>query len=91
MSVMVVTYDLREPGRNYQPLYDALAKYKRCHALESSWFIDTPQSPSDVRDALCKTVDSGDQVYVMRLHKHWASCRAEDCTTWLKDDSRTWD
>jgi hypothetical protein len=28
MTVYVVNYDLRKPGRNYQPLWDRLAAWK---------------------------------------------------------------
>jgi hypothetical protein len=91
MSVLLVSYDLRKPGRNYEPLYEALKKYRYCHALESAWFIDTSESPSVVRDKLCKLVDSGDQIYVNRLHNHWGACRKEACTDWLQQAARTWD
>jgi hypothetical protein len=91
MTVLIVTYDLRKPGRNYDDLYAAIRKYKHCHALDSSWFIDTSDEPSVVRDKLCAAVDGGDQIYVMRLRKHWAACRNEACTEWLKDTTRTWD
>lgn len=91
MSVMMVGYDLRKPGRNYQPLYDALNRYTNCHALESMWFIDTRKSAADVRTELCKHVDPNDQIYVIRLHRDWGACRTENCTTWLNDSSRSWD
>jgi hypothetical protein len=91
MGVLSVSYDLRQPGRNYQPLYDALARYQHCHALESLWFIDTGRTCAQVRGDLCGLVDRNDQVYVIRLHRDWAACQGEPCTEWLNDPSRTWD
>ncbi len=91
MSVLSVSYDLRKPGRNYESLYAALRKYTYCHMLESYWLIDTKQEPEAVRDALCKLVDSNDQIVIFRLHQHWASCMKDRCTEWLKESNRTWD
>lgn len=90
MAVYAVTYDLRAPGREYNDLYKAIKRYTCCHALDSTWFIDTNSTAAEVRDALCETVDKGDQIYVLRLRKAWAACRTEDCTKWIKSDSRTW-
>lgn len=91
MSVLLVGYDLRNPGRNYDDLYRAIMRYSHCHALESMWFIDTQESPVQVRDKLCDVVDADDQIYVMRLRKNWAACRTEDCSKWLKSEARSWD
>jgi hypothetical protein len=33
--ILCVNYDLRAPGRNYQPLYDALTRYTYCHMAVS--------------------------------------------------------
>ena len=91
MSVLLISYTLRQPGKDYEPLWAALRKFKHCHALESAWFIDTNIGPADVRTALCKLVDQNDQIYVNRLHQHWAACRKEQCSEWLKSPERTWD
>lgn len=91
MSVLVVSYDLRKPGRNYDGLYEALKQWDRCHALESFWLLDTKDDPASVRDILSKEIDAGDQLYVMRLHKHWAAHKKDGCTEWLKASGRTWD
>src|ERR1041384_6112689 len=87
MSVLLVHYDLRKPGRNYEPLYEALKKYRYCHALGCALFLDATEPPESVRDKLCRLVDSGDQIYIHRLRRHWATCRKEVCTEWLKDSS----
>lgn len=91
MSVLLVGYDLSKPGRDYPKLHAAIERYEHCHALDSMWFIDTKQGPAEVRDALCKVVDKNDQLYVMRLQRHWAACRTDPCTEWLKSSARTWD
>lgn len=91
MSVLLVSYDLNSPGQDYDPVWAALRKYTHCHALESTWFLDTTKSPSEVRDQLCALVDKNDQIFVFRLRKHWAACRSDPGTKWLKDAGRSWD
>lgn len=91
MSVLIVSYDLRAPGRNYDPLYKKLRTYTHCHALESTWFLDTTKSASDVRTELCKEVDANDQIFVIKAKHSWAACKGDNATTWLKDPNRSWD
>ena len=89
MSVYIVTYDLKSPGRNYQPIYDYLKRFKNCHGLESVWLIDTAIDSSQIRDDLQKLVDSNDVIFVVELKQHWASLRFT-CSAWLKDTTRSW-
>lgn len=91
MSVLLVTYDLDQPGRNYAGLIAAIKKRTWCHALDSVWFLDTDDSPGTVRDELSKELDTGDQLYVFRLRKHWAAHKKDASTEWLKADKRSWD
>mgnify|MGYP000899848948 CR=1 FL=1 len=91
MSVLLVGYDLNSPGQNYNDLISAIERYTCCHALDSMWFIDTASDPADVRDNLGAYIDKGDQLYVMKLRRHWAASFKDDCTGWLKSSSRTWD
>jgi hypothetical protein len=89
MAVMLVTYDLKAPGRNYQPVWDYLRKFAYCKDLESVWLIDTVLSTDDVRNVLGTLVDSNDKVFVVRLQRDWAA-RHYGCADWLNDDQRNW-
>lgn len=89
MSVYIITYDLKKPGRNYDNLYSALQKYAYCHKVESVWLLDSSKSASDIRDDLKDHVDGNDVIFVAELKNHWASYNYE-CTEWLKSASRTW-
>lgn len=91
MSVLLVTYDLDKPNRNYDGLIAAIKKRTWCHALDSAWFLDTPDSPAAVRDELSEELDTGDQLYVFRLRKHWAAHKKDSSTDWLKSEKRSWD
>lgn len=94
MSVLLVSYDLKGDDSDYHQLIQALESYGRgryCWAQKSVWFLDTLKTPSEVRDYLMSYIKSNDDLFVVRLHKHWAVSRTNHSTTWLKDPGRRWD
>lgn len=82
MAILLVTYDLKQPGRNYQPVYDYLKQFTYCKGMESAWLIDTNISTGNVRDALRAIVDANDAVFVVKITSDWASWNY-NCATWL--------
>lgn len=53
MSSIIIEYDLRQPGRDYEALYNAIESYEAwAHVTESTWLIKTEDSCVQVRDAL---------------------------------------
>lgn len=45
MALYIISYDLREPDRDYTGLYDALKGFSNWwHYLESTWIIKTTHS-----------------------------------------------
>lgn len=91
MSVLAINYDLKTPGKDYTQLYAAIKSYVWCHIVDSCWLIDTTKSPGEVRDHLRSYVDNNDEVFVVRLHQHWATTFKDTSTEWLQSASRTWD
>ena len=89
MAIMVVTYDLRKPDRNYQSLYDYLKTFNYCWHIESVWMLDTDQSAVQIRDGMRAHVEPQDRIFVARLMHEWAALNY-DCSNWLNDSSRTW-
>ncbi len=67
MAVYAVSYDLRAPGRNYEPLWERLRQYTHAKALESYWLVDTTWSATQVRDDLKRLVDANDMILVAQL------------------------
>lgn len=89
MAVVLVTYDLKAPGRNYQPVYDYLKTFTWCKDLESVWLLDTTTSTQTIRDELQKRVDGNDKVFVVRLTQTWNSLNF-GCAEWLNRPGRGW-
>ena len=89
MAVILVTYDLKKPGRNYQPVHDYLKTFTYCKGLESVCLLDTAQSTETIRDALTKLVDANDSTFVVRLAHTWNSWNYT-CGDWLNAPGRNW-
>jgi hypothetical protein len=89
MSVLMVTYDLKQPGRDYTPVHRYLKQFAYCKDLESFWLLDTTMTAEQVRDGLKAHVDSNDKVFVARLGGNWGSYNF-GCAAWLNESSRRW-
>lgn len=90
MAIILVTYDLKQPGRDYAPVHAYLKTFSYCKGLESVWLLDTQQACSTIRDGLRARIDSNDEVFVARLYpREWASWNYY-CAEWLNDSARSW-
>jgi hypothetical protein len=89
MALLLVTYDLKQPGRNYQPVYDYLKRFTYCKDMESVWLLDTTTPPAGIRDHLKTLIDANDKVFVAKLSGQWASWNY-GCADWLNKPERTW-
>jgi hypothetical protein len=90
MSVLLISYDLRQPGRDYEPLHKWLRTFTHCQGLESVWLLDTGWTTVQVRDELRKLTDDNDRVFVCQLApRAWASSNYT-CGEWLSAPARTW-
>lgn len=89
LAIYVVTYDLKQPGRNYAPVHEYLKRFTYCKGLESVWLLDTTATPATIRDQLRSLVDGNDSVFVARLQGEWASFNY-GCGEWLNDPKRNW-
>ena len=68
MTSMIIEYDLRSPGRNYDELYKEIRSYDVwARITESTWFIKTGESCAQVRDKLLAHMDDNDRIFVAPL------------------------
>jgi hypothetical protein len=89
MSVALVTYELKTPGRNYQPVFDYVRTFTHCKEMETVWLLDTPQAIAEIRDRLRTLIEPTDIVLVVRLTAEWASS-CFNCGNWLNKTERGW-
>lgn len=68
MSSKIIEYDLRQPGRDYDALYEAIKSYGTwARITESTWFIKTEATCVQVRDKLLSVMDTNDRLFVGEL------------------------
>ena len=87
MSAHIITYDLSQPGRNYDELYARIKSYPAYAMItESSWAVATNRSPEEVRDHLVQALDRNDTLFISTLgDSAWAGL-SRDIADWLKEN-----
>ena len=66
MSVYIVSYDLRKPDFDYQPLYDALAVLKAKRIQKSVWGVNSSSTPKIIFEYLWQHLHSThDRIFVI--------------------------
>lgn len=86
MTAYVITYDLSEPERNYDDLYERIKSYGSwAHVVESTWMVATSGTARSVRDHLKDVLDSNDKLFVGKVSAPaaWAGL-SKDVADWLK-------
>ena len=91
--ILVITYDLHNPGRDYDSVAEAIKEHSGswAHPQGSVWFVDTQFDPAKWRDLLHAAGDDNDEYFVCQLRQYWASRNMDtDVTDWLKSPYRNW-
>jgi hypothetical protein len=83
-----INYDLKRPGRDYQPVYDYIKSHGTwCHLLESMWLIRTTKSATQVRDELNRLVDANDMIATFDVSgDEWATSFSNSQTNWMHNN-----
>jgi hypothetical protein len=89
MPVYQISYDLQDPGQDYENLYDEIKNLGSwTHILESTWLVDCEiSSAGDVRDELMDEIDNNDKLFVAKISSGWGwgTSFSDDSTSWIKD------
>lgn len=87
--MLLVTYDLKKPGRDYADLYEVLKSASSwAKPAESVWLLKTNISCSDWIEKIKKVVDSNDVVFVIKVTQTWASYNvSKKVVEWIKNPS----
>jgi CRISPR/Cas system-associated endoribonuclease Cas2 len=77
MSFYLVSYDLRKPDFDYQPLYDELESLDASRIQESVWVLCSKQTSEQILEALWAHVHSErDRLLVSEMSGGWISKNA---------------
>jgi len=67
MKCYSISYDLRNPGRDYSTLISTLDQWGAVKPLRSDWLLRSDATAVQIRDALASLVDANDGVFVATL------------------------
>lgn len=86
MSVYLLTYDLNQPGQNYQSLYNALKSYgnNSISIMDSVWFVCDSRSATDVYNDFVKHIDQTDRIFVVEVTHNSQGWLAPCHSEWLR-------
>ncbi len=85
MTVRLITYDLNKPGQNHKKVLDKIKAYGSWAKLsESSYAVETDQSPTDIYKAFKPLLDKNDDFLVITLTRPWNGQASKDVIDWLQ-------
>jgi hypothetical protein len=73
MVTYIITYDLHNPGKNYENLLSEIRKFDYIKLGGSSYAIKTNQTAGQIMNVLISYLDNNDQLFVSRLTKSHAN------------------
>lgn len=65
MKRLLISYDLVQPGQDYDKLISYLENYTHAKPLYSVWVIKTSKSPKRVKNEIVDLIDQNDKVIVV--------------------------
>ncbi|MEP0872107.1 hypothetical protein NDA01_20020 [Trichocoleus desertorum AS-A10] len=69
--MILITYDLKNPGQKYQKLTEAIqALGPNLHCLLSTWLVETNLSPEQVTQNLIHHIDDNDRLLVVTFDRY---------------------
>jgi hypothetical protein len=89
-KLYIITYDLSNPGRNYETLLKKIMAYNDWARLGgSSYLITTAHSAIEIRDNLVQQLDSNDKIYVglMGNSAAWKGL-GDEVSNWIKNNQK---
>lgn len=79
-----ISYDLRKPGRDYSGLYQAIKKSPRWwHYLESTWIVQTTETPNQIWDRLSSHIDAGDFLLIIEVRNNAQGWLPKEAWDWI--------
>lgn len=71
MTPYVISYDLCNPGRNYEKLYSVLENlFSGKRILESVWIVESEKTTRELYNYLCCFIDVNDKIFVGQLTEY---------------------
>jgi hypothetical protein len=90
MASYIVTYDLNDPGQNYEVVLKVIKQIDGWARLsESSYAITSSLTPRGIYNKFKPHLDKNDQFYVIGLHKPYYGQGDKEVNDWLDNHLQT--
>ncbi|WP_300796599.1 hypothetical protein [uncultured Bacteroides sp.] len=87
MHCYIISYDLCQPGMNYENLYKAIKSFPIWGRLtESTWAIVSERNHIEIRDLLIQHIDLNDRLIVVLSGKSAAWSKVIAPNEWVKSN-----
>lgn len=84
--VLLVTYDLNKPGKDYSSLYKVLKSGGTWwHHLDSTWLIETSEQPVVWYNKISSHVDANDNILIIQVQKNYQGWLPEEAWKWIRE------
>ena len=86
MTAYLISFDLNNPGQNYDDIDNAIKAYGTwCKIVTTTYVIVSEKSAKEIRDDLQKHIDSNDKLFVLKsgVEAAWTGFK-QSTTDWLK-------
>jgi hypothetical protein len=91
LNAYAVNYDLRQPGRDYTGLYDAIRlKSKWWHYLDSTWLVVTDLSASELWGLIARHIDPNDRCLIIEVRGNYQGWLPKEAWEWIHENLTAW-
>lgn len=84
MAILLITYDLNKQGQDYAEFYALRNKYPYARLSESSYAIQTEETPRQIFDKFSAAIDQNDYLFVVTLRRPYWGFGPEKVIDWLE-------
>ncbi len=85
MAVRLITYDLNNPGQNHSKILTKIKAFSAWAKLsESSYAVETSESPQSIYSAFSPLLDQNDDFLVITLTSPLAGQASQKVIDWLQ-------
>jgi len=86
LNTLLISYDLKTPGKDYVKLWEHLRSYGNwARPLESVWLLRSSYSTEQVRDSILNYIDKNDKIFIVDVTDRlaaWENLTA-DVVQWI--------
>lgn len=83
--ILLITYDLRNPSHNYEPLYNEIKQAEEWwHYIDSAWLIKTQISPQNWYSKIAKHFFlTSDSFLIIEVKRNYYGWLPQDAWEWI--------